>query len=63
MCSFQDDKVKNRNAASFCLSVFQMLGLAQGCFDHTVPYTRQRVQFGKRIFDFQVKVQTFPFYR
>lgn len=31
-----------------------MLGLAQGCFDHTVPYTRQRVQFGKRIFDFQV---------
>lgn len=31
-----------------------MLGLAQGCFDHTIPYTRQRVQFGKRIFDFQV---------
>ncbi|KAK9966038.1 hypothetical protein ABG768_005089 [Culter alburnus] len=31
----------------------QMLGLAQGCFDHTVPYTRQRIQFGKRIFDFQ----------
>ncbi|XP_066522224.1 short/branched chain specific acyl-CoA dehydrogenase, mitochondrial [Hoplias malabaricus] len=31
----------------------QMLGLAQGCFDHTVPYTRERVQFGKRIFDFQ----------
>uniref|UniRef100_A0A8C6USP8 Short/branched chain specific acyl-CoA dehydrogenase, mitochondrial n=1 Tax=Neogobius melanostomus TaxID=47308 RepID=A0A8C6USP8_9GOBI len=31
----------------------QMLGLAQGCFDHTIPYTRQRVQFGKRIFDFQ----------
>uniref|UniRef100_A0A671LH61 Short/branched chain specific acyl-CoA dehydrogenase, mitochondrial n=1 Tax=Sinocyclocheilus anshuiensis TaxID=1608454 RepID=A0A671LH61_9TELE len=30
-----------------------MLGLAQGCFDHTVPYTRQRMQFGKRIFDFQ----------
>ncbi|CAL8282444.1 unnamed protein product [Merluccius merluccius] len=30
-----------------------MLGLAQGCFDHTIPYTRQRVQFGKRIFDFQ----------
>lgn len=34
---------------------FQMLGLAQGCFDNTVPYTRQRIQFGKRIFDFQVK--------
>uniref|UniRef100_A0AAY4A4M6 Short/branched chain specific acyl-CoA dehydrogenase, mitochondrial n=1 Tax=Denticeps clupeoides TaxID=299321 RepID=A0AAY4A4M6_9TELE len=31
----------------------QMLGLAQGCFDQTVPYTRQRIQFGKRIFDFQ----------
>uniref|UniRef100_A0AAY5EAF4 Short/branched chain specific acyl-CoA dehydrogenase, mitochondrial n=1 Tax=Electrophorus electricus TaxID=8005 RepID=A0AAY5EAF4_ELEEL len=31
----------------------QMLGLAQGCFDHAVPYTKQRVQFGKRIFDFQ----------
>lgn len=31
----------------------QMLGLAQGCFDQAVPYTRQRVQFGKRIFDFQ----------
>ncbi|MCI4384629.1 hypothetical protein PGIGA_G00040890 [Pangasianodon gigas] len=36
----------------------QMLGLAQGCFDHTVPYTRQRVQFGKRIFDFQVATLT-----
>ncbi|XP_074475646.1 short/branched chain specific acyl-CoA dehydrogenase, mitochondrial [Sebastes fasciatus] len=31
----------------------QMIGLAQGCFDSTIPYTRQRVQFGKRIFDFQ----------
>lgn len=31
----------------------QMLGLAQGCFDNTIPYTKQRVQFGKRIFDFQ----------
>ncbi|XP_056627419.1 short/branched chain specific acyl-CoA dehydrogenase, mitochondrial isoform X1 [Triplophysa dalaica] len=31
----------------------QMLGLAQGCFDHAVTYTRQRVQFGQRIFDFQ----------
>ncbi len=34
-----------------------MLGLAQGCFDNTIPYTRQRMQFGKRIFDFQVKIQ------
>ena len=31
----------------------QMVGLAQGCFDAAVPYTLQRVQFGKRIFDFQ----------
>lgn len=31
----------------------QMLGLAQGCFDQTIPYTKQRMQFGKRIFDFQ----------
>ncbi|XP_046447665.1 short/branched chain specific acyl-CoA dehydrogenase, mitochondrial-like [Daphnia pulex] len=31
----------------------QMVGLAQGCFDATVPYTLQRTQFGKRIFDFQ----------
>ncbi|XP_053163264.1 short/branched chain specific acyl-CoA dehydrogenase, mitochondrial isoform X2 [Hemicordylus capensis] len=31
----------------------QMLGLAQGCFDHTVPYTKERTQFGKSIFDFQ----------
>ncbi|XP_074856599.1 short/branched chain specific acyl-CoA dehydrogenase, mitochondrial isoform X4 [Carettochelys insculpta] len=31
----------------------QMLGLAQGCFDHTIPYVKERVQFGKSIFDFQ----------
>nr|XP_014347339.1 PREDICTED: short/branched chain specific acyl-CoA dehydrogenase, mitochondrial isoform X3 [Latimeria chalumnae] len=31
----------------------QMLGLAQGCFDNTIPYTKERVQFGKRIYDFQ----------
>ncbi|XP_069095244.1 short/branched chain specific acyl-CoA dehydrogenase, mitochondrial isoform X3 [Pleurodeles waltl] len=31
----------------------QMLGLAQGCFDQTIPYTKQRVQFGKKIFEFQ----------
>lgn len=31
----------------------QMLGLAQGCFDHAVDYTRERKQFGKRIYDFQ----------
>ncbi len=32
----------------------QMLGLAQGCFDATIPYTLERKQFGKPIFDFQV---------
>ncbi|XP_003794130.1 short/branched chain specific acyl-CoA dehydrogenase, mitochondrial [Otolemur garnettii] len=31
----------------------QMLGLAQGCFDYTIPYMKERTQFGKRIFDFQ----------
>uniref|UniRef100_A0A2K6TGY3 Short/branched chain specific acyl-CoA dehydrogenase, mitochondrial n=1 Tax=Saimiri boliviensis boliviensis TaxID=39432 RepID=A0A2K6TGY3_SAIBB len=31
----------------------QMLGLAQGCFDHTIPYIKERIQFGKRLFDFQ----------
>ncbi|NWI18260.1 ACDSB protein, partial [Crypturellus soui] len=31
----------------------QMLGLAQGCFDHTIPYTKERIQFGKSVFDFQ----------
>lgn len=35
-----------------------MLGLAQGCFDNTIPYTRQRTQFGKRIFDFQVRFRS-----
>ncbi|XP_037352826.2 short/branched chain specific acyl-CoA dehydrogenase, mitochondrial [Talpa occidentalis] len=31
----------------------QMLGLAQGCFDYTIPYVKERIQFGKRLFDFQ----------
>ncbi|CAG2165487.1 unnamed protein product [Oppiella nova] len=31
----------------------QMLGLAEGCFDHAVRYTLERKQFGQRIFDFQ----------
>ncbi|RYZ02139.1 MAG: acyl-CoA dehydrogenase [Myxococcales bacterium] len=31
----------------------QMLGLAQGAFDAALPYTRERVQFGKPIADFQ----------
>lgn len=32
----------------------QMLGLAQGCFDATIPYTLDRKQFGQSVFDFQV---------
>ncbi|VEL10281.1 unnamed protein product [Protopolystoma xenopodis] len=32
----------------------QMLGLAQGCFDYASNYTRERFQFGRRIWDFQV---------
>jgi short/branched chain acyl-CoA dehydrogenase len=31
----------------------QMLGLAQGCLDNTVPYLQERKQFGSRIIDFQ----------
>jgi len=31
----------------------QMIGLAQGALDVAIPYTKQRNQFGKSIFDFQ----------
>ena len=31
----------------------QMLGLAQGVFDHTMPYLKQRQQFGQSIANFQ----------
>ncbi|CAD6195497.1 unnamed protein product [Caenorhabditis auriculariae] len=31
----------------------QMIGLAQGCFDYTIPYLQQREQFGSRLIDFQ----------
>ncbi|CAC5409525.1 ACADSB [Mytilus coruscus] len=31
----------------------QMLGLAEGCFNNTVLYTKERKQFGRRIWDFQ----------
>ena len=31
----------------------QMLGLAQGAFDHALKYMRERVQFGKAIAEFQ----------
>lgn len=33
----------------------QMVGLAQGCLDATVPYTLQHKQFGQRLFNFQVR--------
>ncbi|KAL1490541.1 hypothetical protein ABEB36_013217 [Hypothenemus hampei] len=31
----------------------QMLGIAQGCFNATIPYTLERQQFGRQIFNFQ----------
>jgi len=31
----------------------QMLGLAEGCLNCTVPYTHERKQFGQKIWDFQ----------
>lgn len=31
----------------------QMVGLAQGCFDATIPYLLERKQFGKEIYSFQ----------
>uniref|UniRef100_A0A2K6RE27 Short/branched chain specific acyl-CoA dehydrogenase, mitochondrial n=1 Tax=Rhinopithecus roxellana TaxID=61622 RepID=A0A2K6RE27_RHIRO len=43
-------------ASSTCPVTFEnvkMLGLAQGCFDYTIPYIKERMQFGKRLFDFQ----------
>lgn len=37
----------------FILSAAQMLGLAQGVFDHAMPYLFQRKAFGQLIGDFQ----------
>lgn len=34
----------------------QMVGIAQGCFDATIPYTLERKQFGQPIFKFQVRI-------
>ena len=31
-----------------------MLGVAEGAFNATIPYLSERVQFGKRIGEFQV---------
>lgn len=33
----------------------QMIGIAQGCLDATIPYTLERKQFGNNIFSFQVR--------
>lgn len=35
----------------------QMIGLAQGCFDATLPYLLERKQFGQQIYDFQVSIR------
>jgi len=34
----------------------QMIGIAQGCLDATIPYTLERKQFGKDVFSFQVHI-------
>jgi hypothetical protein len=39
----------------------QMIGLAQGCFDATIPYTLERKQFKQPIYDFQVKKKSVRF--
>lgn len=31
----------------------QMLGIAQGCYDATIPYLLERKQFGQAVYDFQ----------
>uniref|UniRef100_A0A5S6QIQ6 Short/branched chain specific acyl-CoA dehydrogenase, mitochondrial n=1 Tax=Trichuris muris TaxID=70415 RepID=A0A5S6QIQ6_TRIMR len=31
----------------------QMIGISQGCVDRTIPYLKERKQFGQRLFDFQ----------
>ena len=37
-----------------------MVGLAQGCFDHTLQYVKERKQFGQKIWDFQVRTFRVP---
>ncbi|KRY98428.1 Short/branched chain specific acyl-CoA dehydrogenase, mitochondrial [Trichinella zimbabwensis] len=34
-----------------------MIGIAQGCLDRTIPYLKERKQFGRHIFDFQVGLE------
>lgn len=40
----------------YSLSAAQMIGLAQGAFSASVPYTYQRKQFGKPVGEFQVRL-------
>ena len=47
------DFEKSINVAMMCVT-FQLVGMSQGCLDHTVPYLLERQQFGKQIFEFQV---------
>lgn len=42
------------NEGRVCIAA-QMVGIAQGCFDATIPYTMERQQFGQRVFNFQVR--------
>ena len=39
----------------------QMVGLAQGCFDQTMPYLFERKQFGKNFFFFFCSFSVFLF--
>jgi len=36
--------------------IVQLIGVAQGCFDHTFLYLQEREQFGQKIYSFQVEV-------
>ena len=42
--------------------MFQLVGVSQGCLDHTVPYLLERQQFGKPIFEFQVDLSVLVIY-
>ena len=48
--------MKIKIISNILLSCCQMLGLAQGCLNNTVPYTHERKQFGQKIWDSQVRI-------
>ncbi|GJQ69141.1 hypothetical protein Trydic_g6298 [Trypoxylus dichotomus] len=52
-CMLSFDNVRVPSSAILGELAAQMVGLAQGCFDATIPYTMERNQFGKPIFSFQ----------